>query len=227
MKLSSLVPAIALSFGLSGVGFSASVDELKAQIINISTENMERFDNFAEVRELLQPLVEELRAKQDLSEDEKLELKLGGWKQLWTDDADDSNSNTPISKALRNQTYQYVSADGFFYNISTVAFPFGIKETGFLRAEYTKAPEGGADFFFTGFELTRGATTDESDLEAISLALENDEVRSTPLNFLRFPRGPVGAKGFIDTVYIDDQIRIDEGYNKADGDVDLFVLIRQ
>lgn len=227
MNTRNLIMAATMSLSISSAAFAASAESLKEKIINIATENMTRTDNYPEVRAALQPLVDELSSLQDLSEEEKLELKLGGWKQLWTDDADDENSNNFISSALREQTYQYVSADGFFYNISTVTFPFGIRETAFLRAEYKKDPEGGSTFFFTSLELTRGATTDETDLGSISLAVENDEVRSTKLNFFKFPRGPVGAEGYIDTLYIDENIRIDQGFNLADGDMDLFVLIRQ
>jgi hypothetical protein len=42
----------------------------------------------------------------------------------------------------------------------------------------------------------------------------------------RYRIGPVGAKGYIETVFINEEIPIDVGANLADGVRELFVLVR-
>ena len=56
---------------------------LKNQIIKISKQNIDRLDNFSDIRSKLNPLVEELRKLQSLTAEESKRLKVGTWKQLW------------------------------------------------------------------------------------------------------------------------------------------------
>ena len=151
---------------------AATIADLKAAIITIAVANTERTDNVAAVRAQLDPLVEELGSFQSLTKQEKDQLKVGGWKQLWTDDAADTRSNNVFSRALREQTYQVVFDNGVFYNISTVAFPFGIRETALLRATTTASDGIGNQFSFTGLELTKGPVTDATDLVTLADGVE-------------------------------------------------------
>lgn len=66
------------------------------------------------------------------------------------------------------------------------------------------------------------------DLLDLTLDVEkgNQKTFSLPFGFDQYPNGPVGAKGDIKTVYIDQFLRIDVGRNKADQVEDLFVLIK-
>ena len=74
-----------------------SFAELKSQIVTIAAKNTNRLDNWVEVRAELEPLVEELVARSGQSVDERVEGKVGSWKQLWTDDTDDTRPNNAFS----------------------------------------------------------------------------------------------------------------------------------
>ena len=60
-------------------------DELKTKIVEIASLNTNRLDNFAEVREQLNPLVKELAERADQSVEERVDGKIGSWKRM-TDD---------------------------------------------------------------------------------------------------------------------------------------------
>ena len=98
---------------------------LKNQIIKISKQNIDRLDNFSDIRSKLNPLVEELRKLQSLTAEESKRLKVGTWKQLWTDDADDLRANNRFQRAQRDETYQIVFSDGLFYNLTVLKTPIG------------------------------------------------------------------------------------------------------
>ena len=215
-----------LTLFISSTSLSGTIEDTKEEIKQIALLNMTRTDNYESVRAKLDPLVASLSAQQNLDPQKEKELKLGGWKQLWTDDADDTRSNNFFTRALREQTYQVIFEDGFFYNISTVKF-LGVNATAFLRGQYQPRLSGGLDLEFDKLKITLGATRDDTQLVERALALEEGKIKGLDFSFLRDPAGPVGAKGFIRTVYIDEDLRIDLGYNLADEVEDLFVLVRQ
>lgn len=213
---------------------SASAELSKGQLIDeilkIANQNINRLDNFKEIRAELNPLVNQLQKFQDLSADESLERKIGSWKQLWTDDADDLRANNFFQTVDRDQTYQIVFEGGVFYNLTVIRTPFG-RLSGFLRGVYSpdSIDQKTLNLEFTKLSLRRRGLSREGDqLLTLTQDLEDGLIGSFGLPFGtdRFPRGPVGAKGTIKTVYIDEYLRIDIGQNKADGVDDLFVLIK-
>ena len=205
-------------------------NQLIDEIVDIANQNMNRLDNFKEVRRELDPLVNELQKYQDLSAEESLERKIGSWKQLWTDDADDLRANNFFQTVDRDQTYQIVFEGGVFYNLTVIRTPFG-RLSGFLRGVYSSdsIDQKTLNLEFTKLSLRRrGLSRDGGELSTLTQDLEDGVIGSFGLPFGtdRFPRGPVGAKGTIRTIYIDNFLRIDIGQNKADGVEDLFVLIK-
>jgi hypothetical protein len=213
---------------------SASAELSKGQLIDeilkIVNQNINRLDNFKEVRRELDPLVNQLQKFQDLSAEESLERKIGSWKQLWTDDADDLRANNFFQTVDRDQTYQIVFKGGVFYNLTVIKTPLG-RLSGFLRGVYSpdSIDQKTLNLEFTKLSLRRrGLSRDGGELSTLTQDLEDGVIGSFGLPFGtdRFPRGPVGAKGTIRTIYIDDFLRIDIGQNKADGVEDLFVLIK-
>lgn len=213
---------------------SASAELSKGQLIDeilkIVNQNINRLDNFKEIRAELNPLVNQLQKFQDLSAEESLERKIGSWKQLWTDDADDLRANNFFQTVDRDQTYQIVFEGGVFYNLTVIRTPFGLL-SGFLRGVYSPdyIDQKTLNLEFTKLSLRRrGLSREGEQLLTLTQDLEDGLIGSFGLPFGtdRFPRGPVGAKGTIKTVYIDEYLRIDIGQNKADGVDDLFVLIK-
>ena len=202
---------------------SMSFQELKDEIIKIAADNTERLDNFAEVRSQLQPLVEELANRGNQSVEERVEGKIGSWQQLWTDDSDDTRPNNFFSTLDRSRTFQIIDADGFFYNVSEIKTRVGLKATAFLRGTYEKQGDG-IRIKFTNLDLKALGT--KNITETVYKLEENEEKFFSATRFSKYPRGPVGAEGYIDTVYVDDEMRVDFGYNTADEILDLFVLVR-
>ena len=200
-----------------------SFDELKSEIVSIASENTNRLDNWVEVREQLNPLVEELVERANQTVDERVEGKVGSWKQLWTDDTDDTRPNNAFSSLDRDRTFQVVDADGFFYNISEIKTKVGLRATAFLRGTYKKQGEGIA-IKFTNLDIKALGT---KNITETVYKLEEKKEKFFPATRLsKYPRGPVGAEGYINTVYVDDEMRVDFGYNTADKILDMFVLIR-
>jgi hypothetical protein len=203
-------------------------DELLANIVETARANTERIDNFAAVRAEIGPMLEELKTvvpQRPLPED--LQLKKGAWKQIWTDDADDLRANNAFQTTDRNRTFQMVLDNGIFYNISEIRTLLG-RFTGFLRGTYTPATDGTSiDIAFTRVGLARGDVGPFGSILTRTLGVESGRETLFSIPGERpYPNGPVGAQGNIRTVYIDGSYRIDEGFNKADNVVDLFVLER-
>lgn len=203
---------------------------LKNQIIKISKQNIDRLDNFSDIRSKLNPLVEELSKLQSLTAEESKRLKVGTWKQLWTDDADDLRANNRFQRAQRDETYQIVFSDGLFYNLTVLKTPIG-SASGFLRGTYSQNPNAPEyiDLQFTSLRLKKGGLPRvASELLDLTLDVENgyQKTFSLPFNFDKFPNGPVGARGDIKTIYIDESLRVDIGRNKEDNVEDLFILVR-
>ena len=200
-----------------------SFDELKTKIVEIASLNTNRLDNFAEVREQLNPLVKELSERADQSVEERVDGKIGSWKQLWTDDSDDTRPNNFFSSLDRDRTFQVVDKDGFFYNVSEIKTKIGLRATAFLRGTYKRKGDGIA-IKFTNLDIKALGT---KKITETVYKLETKREKFFPATRLsKYPRGPVGAEGYIDTIFVDEDMRVDFGYNTADEVVDLFVLVR-
>lgn len=199
------------------------IAELKAQIIEIATTNQEDLTNLASVRAQLDPLVAELASLQDISAEESLERKVGSWQQLWTDDADDLKSNNLFVTVDRKQTFQVVKDNGIFYNVSVIKLPLGLRFSAFLEGAY--APTGDVlGLEFKSLRLRLGGLSDVTG--AVEKAIDNDLIGLVPFpGGAKRPNGPVGVKGEIKSVFIDEDLRVDYGKNLDDGVKDLFILV--
>ena len=224
MQIFALLLATVSQYSFAFSARDASIQDLKSEIQKIASQNQARTDNYQEIRTQLEPLVKELVGRTNQSAEERLTGKYGTWQQLWTDDADDTRPNNFLTRIDRTRTFQVVDPSGFFYNVSEMETAINLRLTVFLRGEFKKEGSG-VGIKFTNLDIK---VLGVSDVEDITYKLENKKEKFFPATrFSQYPsRGPVGAEGFIDTVYVDDEIRIDYGYNKADRVVDLFVLKR-
>ena len=218
--------ALSLSV-VSHTGFASnfsqsSIEELKSEIQNIAATNQTRTDNYKQVRAELEPLVRELMSRTSQTVEERIEGKYGTWQQLWTDDADDTRPNNFFTRIDRTRTFQVVDPKGFFYNVSEMETAINLRLTVFLRGEYKREGDG-LGIKFTNLDIKVLGVNDVTD---ITYKLENKQEKFFPATkFSQYPsRGPVGAEGFINTVYVDDDLRIDFGYNKGDMVTDMFIL---
>jgi hypothetical protein len=207
---------------------ASQIKELKSQIIAIALANQSSLKNSEIVRAQLDPLVAKLGLLETKTFEEEKALKIGVWQQLWTDDSDDARADNVFQKVDRTNTFQVVFDDGVFFNVSEIQTLLG-RFTGFLRGNY-EAVEPRFNLEFTDLKVRAGkvASPEQGGLFQFVEAAKLGRLKGlfTFPGERRYPNGPVGAKGYIETVYIDEEIRIDQGANLADGIIDLFVLVR-
>jgi PAP_fibrillin len=187
-------------------------------------------EKLASTRKKLEPLIEKLLAFNGTQYiDEQLSLSVGTWKELWSDDREPSR---PGIELQRNTVFQVVTGSGYFYNVATSAgkLPNGapVEYTSFLRGAYTRnAEQNGIDFSFTKIGFLPGSLPSDINLfDTIIRAETESSFLSKFPGDLKAPRGPIGAKGFLTTVFVNDNLRISRGFNKADGKQDLYILKR-
>lgn len=194
--------------------------ELKEQIREIAIANIGNLEDKAETRALLEPLVEELSTYHSPAQaTDDLELLEGAWKELFSDDEE---PEPPGFRTDRDTVYQVVTKEGYFYNLSNLqGF---ITVSGILRGEYTPAGEY-LNITFTDVSTRLQKLADGLELFPFVQGIESGKIGTiTPPGNNTAPNGPVGARGNIRNIYIDEDFRVATGENFADGIVDLFVL---
>jgi hypothetical protein len=210
----------------SKTSYSLTKNEIiaKQNIIALASKNTTNVDDFEEIRTILSNYIKIL-AKSKSNQKNSFNSRLGAWRQLWTDDNEDLKANNFFQQTDRMKNYQIIFDNQLFYNfigIDTIVGPF----SGFIRASYEKNKDG-IDLEFNRIRLKQGDMVDERELVDFARLLETGKIEGTfgvPFVSDKYPDGPVGAKGDLVSIYIDDDIRIESGANDADGIVDLFIF---
>jgi hypothetical protein len=170
---------------------------------------MNRTDNAAQVRAQAEPLVKKLaRHFGARSAQQKLPLVQGAWRQLWTD------FPYPMTSFLTmdaSQVYQVVSASGHYWNIGDERALGFVGLTGVLRGAFT--PSGTRiNLEFTNIGFRVGRLSKDDDLVGLADGLESGDRYYLPLpGGGKAPNGPVGIKGTLETLYVDGDLRVDQG----------------
>ncbi|MCA2962097.1 MAG: hypothetical protein IOD12_17735 [Silvanigrellales bacterium] len=217
----SLVTLLA-NAGTAHADDSARIAELKAQIRSIAIENLGRRDNLPETRALLEPLALEL-AKFHTPADAAADLPAleGAWKEIFSDDVE---PEPPGFSTVRDEVYQVITTNGYFYNFGNLAGPGPLKVLGLLRGEYAPT-EDFLNIEFTKVSIRpRPLKSGEVLMDVVEKLESGDMFTITPPGNNRAPKGPVGAKGNIKNLFIDGDFRVATGSNFADGKFDLYVL---
>lgn len=191
---------------------NARIQELKDDIKTIALANRDDTVNSLQVRNTLQPLINELVAlTPSRSEAEKLDQVVGAWRNLWSD----QQFGPGVDPA---QVYQVVSDDGYYYNISLAHSPQG-DVTNFLRGAYDDQGSYLA-IEFTANSVRPGFFAPGTDLKALAANFEAGEIEAQPVP------GPIGVTGALINAYVDDDLRIVTGNSTADSQLRLFILER-
>lgn len=219
--------ALGAGLGLAQLAHAqVSSESIKSEIMEIALENFDRRDNLAETRKQLEPLVNQLievSNYQAAPAVEELAITSGAWKEIFSDDIE---PDPPGFTTDRDGVYQIVTPDGYFYNLGELRGPFGVRAVGILRGEYEDAGEF-LNIEFTDVSVRLGRIDRVGNLVDFIEGIESGSIRTLPTpGDNRVPNGPVGARGEIKNLYIDDTMRIATGQNFADGTMDLYVLIR-
>lgn len=168
------------------------------------------------------------------SYEETLRLTLGSWQEIWSDE---QNPLPPGQKILRPNVYQVLREDGvgFNFGVRSISLPNGaqILATSVIQLAFEAAPESvETKVTFLKTFSKAGGLESESSLAALAEGLlDGSRVNDRPNGYKqdeerRFPRGPVGATGTLETVYIDENLRIVQGPNPFSKVVDTFILVR-
>lgn len=208
---------------LSGKLSPAQLAATKAQLRAIANANMARTDNFAAVRAQVDPLVDKLaRHFGQRQATQKIPLVAGGWRQLWSDYP---YPMTPFISMDPTQVYQVVSANGHYWNVGDQKALGFLGLTGVLRGKF--APSGtkiALEFTAVGYRF--GRLSRGTDLVSFADDLESGGAYYLPTpGGGKAPRGPVGIRGTLETLYVDADLRVDRGTQEDFVDAEGTVLV--
>lgn len=217
------------------VGMMASVASAEAldcqdarQKLADLVEGIADYASAADVRAELDRLATGLKDCQKGQSEEAQKLKLGEWRQVFTDDPQaNQNGSVNIDQA---RAYEVVLDNGAFYNLAEIKIPLG-KLSVYLRGAYSpqQASPKDWDVRFTDLHFRFGTLGSAEEMREQVLKLERKEwfgAFAIPL-LGRYPYGPIGARGTLVTAYIDEQYRIDYGSAGGQERSNVFFLIRE
>jgi hypothetical protein len=200
-------------------------ENLKAQISELARSNMERTDNWPEIRGQLDALIAELNQEAgSATPEDVIQFGGGSWQQVWSDE---SNPEPPGFARVWPQIFQVVTPFGYGYNFGVRKAPWGDEITFILRVkvgvEGTKAIAEITDAFSRPGRLQLG-----EDLYGLALAIEAGTAPGVEKRESgRFPNGPIGAKGEFQTLFVDHALKVGIAPNSYSGKPELFVMERK
>jgi hypothetical protein len=177
------------------------IEFAKTRIREISRANQTRTDNVAQITQQLRPYIDLLvRVAPTRSQPETLQLLLGPWYSLWTNQ--EFRGGSPNLARI----FQVVR-QGYYYNLSDSPRPGGAPFINALRGAYTPIPDTLA-IRFTANAVLPGSLVGRTSAEVATLAA-NIESGATPV--IPVP-GPIGITGQLGVLYIDEDLRISNGF---------------
>jgi hypothetical protein len=215
-------------------GLPPEVAAARARVLETARANTENVDVKA-VRAKLEPdleiLANHFAANRPSDEPKRLQ---GTWKSLWYDDPD-LDRGPKFLPLDRSNIFQVVE-DGYYWNVANNDVRLFGRDVGtvqgFLKGEYTiKNPPTEAnrgerrlnviDLEFTENRTRLGALPRDVDLRALANDVGSREKWSIPTP------GPIGVKGELWNLYLDDNLRVSAGVRKDEpGTLDLYILER-
>ncbi|MDG0817755.1 PAP/fibrillin family protein [Bdellovibrio svalbardensis] len=225
--MTRLMAALVLIFSFSVAQVQADdtydrIQELKYEILEISFNAQGEYDsddNNLEVRQRLDPLVEELISlAPPRSEQQKLVDVIGTWYQVWAD----GPGGPPGQGARGDSIWQVVFPEGYYWNVARNQYG-PVQNMGYLRGKFSVNTDSLA------IEFTKAVFNPQwSFAEPTRLAMLA-EFGAFDANPTPFPPGtsPIGKKGYLANVYVDEDIRICRGGGTDFGDnTYLYILER-
>jgi hypothetical protein len=197
------------------------ISQLKSELRKIATDNINNRDNLAGVRAQIEPMALELASfYTSPGLDAELPVLAGAWKEIFSDDVE---PEPPGFSTERDQTFQVVTDQGYFYNLANLkGF---VTVLGVLRGKYEKAEDNFLNIEFTKVSVRpTGLKSSENLIELTSEIEAGNVFTIVPPGGNKAPNGPVGAKGNSKNLFLDADFRVATGSNFADGKMDLFLL---
>lgn len=210
--------------------FSATCDaqsaiDLKQKILSLSKANTSMTTNLPEVRAQLNELAFQLACKsQPVTVDTWVQHSPGSWRQIWSDEADNSPAGSPQRDL--EKIFQIVIAEGRAVNFGVRILPNGQRLTFALEAKGTVVDNVQTTEILNGFVRSEDLKSGES-LQALAEDIFSATFATfTPVQLGVFPKGPIGAKSDLTILYLDDQLKIGTAPNVYSGQSEMFVLER-
>ena len=216
----------ALLLLLAGPLFAQSrLEDVKRQVIDLSLKNTTNESNQPKIREQLRLLTSELVALAGpVNEERWIQYSPGSWRQIWSDEADNTGAGAP--KRDLSQIYQIISEQGWGFN-------FGVRQISennnvtFALAVVASVSGNVQTTEITNAYSRSGGLEDTTDLLALAEGIRNKENTGfVERDAGRFPRGPIGAKGELTILFLDQDLKIGTAPNVYTGVVEMFVLKR-
>ncbi|HEX7673496.1 MAG TPA: PAP/fibrillin family protein [Bdellovibrio sp.] len=182
------------------------IQQLKYEILQIAFDAQGTYDsddNNPEVRQKLDPLVDQLVAlAPKRTEQQKLVDVIGTWYQVWAD----GPGGQPGQGALADSIWQVVFPEGYYWNVARDQYG-QIKNMGYLRGKFTVGDNA------LSIEFTKAVTNPTWSFAEPTRQAMLAEFGTYDGNPTTFPPGtsPVGKKGTLANVYVDEDIRIVRG----------------
>jgi len=209
---------------------------VRQQVIDLATANTTRRDNIAEVREQLDPLVQQLgdwfAANRPADE---VQLTQVPWRNLWYDDPDISFDVDFVVFSFRldrNQIYQVIE-EGFYYNVSESVLRIFGREwrlQNYLKGAYqiirasTDANQGEPRLNTVDLEFADNRLQYGRIPRFLTLSQLVQLVETYPWLTFQIP-GPNGVTGELWNIYVDEELRIAAGFDDREPEIiDLYIL---
>lgn len=201
------------------------VSELKSEIVALAKANTTNEIDFPIVRYKLNQLIAELQTlSPKVDENIITTYSPGSWKQIWSDERNMDVVGGP--KRDLNQIYQYVNPAGWVFNFGVRTLPnnqqitFALKVIASVEGHIQRTE-------ITAAYLRMTPLNPEESIAEISQQIYS----GTSLDFQqreagKFPKGPIGAVGFLDLQYLDADIKVGVTNNVFTGESEMFVMER-
>lgn len=212
---------VALSLFASQVQAETSVlTDLKSEIVSVARSYAGQDDKLVEARTTLDPLVKAI-AKYNVEKTaaDQLPLLVGAWKEIWSDEREPAPPGFAID---RLQVYQVIDPNGFFYNFADTTTPFG-PGVGILRGKYEPRSGVALNIEFTASKFRTESLAPGANLVDLVASVEAEGPSTASPDK---PQGPVGVKGILENVYVDQDLRVAIERDPAENVRALFILER-
>lgn len=198
-----------------------TVEQLKSQIIQISRDNMTKPENFAQIRTQLDPMIACLTSySPEVTEQIIGQYSPGVWQQIWSDEFNFDPPGLPRDLA---QIYQVIHPAGWGYN-------FGIRNSSQGPTLFILQVAASVSGNQSTTEITKAFSRDGGFFPQENLMKLSEEIYAgTAANVIerkagQFPNGPIGAKGILTIVYLDENLKLGYAPNVYSGKIELFVM---
>lgn len=201
------------------------VSELKSEIISLAKANTTNETEFPLIRQKLNQLIAELQSLTPKVDEQLIATySPGSWKQVWSDERNMDVVGGP--KRDLNQIYQYVNPAGWAFNFGVRTLPNNQQVTFALKVQASVENNRQRTEITAAFLRMTPLRTEESIAEISQQIYSGTSTNFQQRDAGQFPKGPIGAVGFLELQYLDADIKIGIADNVFTGESEMFVMER-